>query len=92
MITQDSAAIIAEAGEIRTNAAEFMKKVEAFYAKMKEYIGEEKSWSGPRAQNFLTNAEAKMTTFNSAKANLDSLANNLEEQGQAWAGFEGGAA
>lgn len=93
MITQDSAAIIAEAGEIRGEAVEFMNKVEAFYAKIAEYIGEGegKAWSGPRAQNFLTNAEAKKATFESAKANLDSLANNLEEQGNAWAGFEGGA-
>lgn len=91
MITQDSGAIIAEAGEIRGEAVEFMKKVDAFYAKMAEYIGEGKAWSGPRAQNFLTNADAKKTTFESAKANLDSLANNLEEQGNAWSSFEGGA-
>ena len=68
MITQDSAAIIATAGEIKADAVEFMNKVEAFYTKMAEYIGEGKSWSGPRAQSFLTNADAKKTTFESAKA------------------------
>jgi hypothetical protein len=93
MITQDSAKIIETAENIKSEADQFMKDVENFYTTIKSYIGdgEGKAWSGPRATAFLANVEAKRTTFESAKANLDSLAKNLNEQGQAWASFEGGA-
>ena len=93
MITQDSAKIIAAAEAITSEAEQFMKDVETFYTTTKGYIGdgEGKAWSGPRATAFLANVDAKKPTFESAKANLDSLAKNLDEQGQAWASFEGGA-
>lgn len=93
MVTQDSAKIIEAAEAITTDAEQFMKDVETFYTTIKSYIGdgEGKAWSGPRATAFLANVDAKKTTFESAKSNLDSLAKNLNEQGQAWASFEGGA-
>lgn len=93
MITQDSAKIIEAAENIKSEADQFMKDVENFYTTIKSYIGdgEGKAWAGPRATAFLANVDAKKPTFESAKANLDSLANNLNEQGQAWASFEGGA-
>ena len=93
-IEQDSGAIITAAGAIRGDAAEFMVKVDAFYDLITQNIKESEGglWNGPRATAFLANVNAKKATFTSAKTNLDNLANNLEEQGKAWQGFEGGAA
>lgn len=94
MMEQDSSVIISTAQEIKSDADVFKNMVDAFYDLINDNIkaAEGGSWNGPRAASFLANANAKRATFDSAKANLVSLANNLEEQGNAWAGFEGGGA
>lgn len=89
----NAAGYVAQEGE----ATSVSGLVKSFYGKIHAYFkaeaveGSSALWAGPRCKEFLTNADAKMATFNSAIKNFNALADNLESQGNAWNSFENGA-
>ncbi len=90
-IKQDSEALKKIAEEIRDLGRRFNTERDAFFNAVKAEIGEDethKTWYGPNAKKFIDEFEKAGLEFDKAYANIMSMADNLDEQANAWQSFE----
>jgi cytochrome c556 len=92
-VSQDSDLLRGDADAIRTYADNFKKQYENLFSEMeanlKAEADESVAWWGPQAGLFLENFKAKEEDFINAYNNITNMAQNLEEQADAWDAFEG---
>ncbi len=92
VVSQDSKELRSIAGVINSAASDFEEKYNALFQKLQDQLTEAESeisaWWGPQATAFYEEISGKKLQFQNAKANLNSMATNLEEQAQAWDTFE----
>ena len=93
-VRQDGDALVAIAEEIENAADNFNKAKQAIFDEMDLRLGatedENKAWWGPLSKVFLDNFNKKEEDFNTAYKNIASMAQNLNEQAEAWSAFEEG--
>lgn len=91
-VFQDSAAMKEIANGIQSDKARLDKLTEDFYALINENITEEdngnSSWFGPSANGFAEEVNKERKSFETASANMQTLANSLNEHAETWTNFE----
>lgn len=91
-VSQDSDALRKDAEYIREMANKFQSQYTKLFDEMttnlKADVDSSAAWWGPQAQLFLENFNKKEMDFKNAYNNIVNMAENLEEQAQAWDTFE----
>lgn len=89
---QDGEGLKADAEEIRTQAASYKAKIERLYEEVNNTVSasdEGKAWFGPKAGEFAQAVENLRGDFENVEKALQSAADELEKQANAWSNFEG---
>lgn len=92
VVSQDSRELRLEADYISRMGNVFQKQYEELFQEMESNISEaakdDIAWWGPQAGLFLKNFNDKKAVFEQAHKNINSMAENLEQQADAWDAFE----
>lgn len=92
IVSQDSGELRQDAEFISSMGTTFQKQYEELFQEMDANIsGAAKdgiAWWGPQAELFLNTFNEKKAVFENAYKNINSMANNLEQQADAWDAFE----
>lgn len=89
---QDGEGLKQDANSIREKAADYKAKIEKLYEEVNSTVNvsdESKAWFGPKAGEFVSAVESLRDDFESVNKALQSAADELEAQANAWSKFEG---
>lgn len=88
----DTAGLRADAESIRTHTNNYKSKIEKLYEEVNNTVNvsdESKAWFGPRAGEFVQAVENLRGDFENIEKALQSAADELDAQANAWSNFEG---
>lgn len=89
---QDGEGLRKDAASIREQAANYRTKIERLYDEIHNTVSatdEGKAWFGPKAGEFVQAVENMRGDFETIAKTLESAADELESQANAWSKFEG---
>lgn len=89
---QDGEGLRKDAEQIREQAANYRAKIERLYDEVHNTVSpsdEGKAWFGPKAGEFFQAIENLRGDFETIAKSLESAADELEAQANAWSTFEG---
>lgn len=89
---QDGEGLRNDANDIRERAADYKAKIEKLYEEVNSTANvsdESKAWFGPKAGEFVNAVEGLRDDFENINKALQSAADELESQANAWSAFEG---
>lgn len=91
-VRQDGERLLEIAEEIRANGDSFKSMYQSIFDEMDTRLGAEESgsraWWGPQATRFNEAFGKKIEEFEKAFTNITEMADNLENQANAWNTFE----